>query len=260
MSLHTTVIGIAITALTTGALGADRDIQITSIDLDDAVIEIENLGGSTIALDGWRFCSHNTVQLRRYSSTTGLDGVSLDAGESLFIHLDNDAPADPDHTNASALGGVFAPMDLSAYAIALYAPGTNGVVSFGDPTDIADHVQFSLNGQNNLNADERTDEAVVGGLWTAIDQWVAISANSNLIVLNDLSGAELHGPADYDALPLNCPADLAPPFGVLNLQDVFTYLAMFNAQSPEADLAAPFGTFNLQDVFAYLGLFNAGCP
>ncbi len=57
-----------------------------------------------------------------------------------------------------------------------------------------------------------------------------------------------------------CEADLAEPFGVLNLQDVFAYLALFNAQDPAADLAAPFGVLNLQDVFAYLALFNAGCP
>ncbi len=57
-----------------------------------------------------------------------------------------------------------------------------------------------------------------------------------------------------------CTADLAEPFGTLNLQDVFAYLALFNAGSPKADLAAPFGTLNLQDVFAYLADFNAGCP
>ncbi|MBL4592043.1 MAG: S8 family serine peptidase [Phycisphaerales bacterium] len=55
-------------------------------------------------------------------------------------------------------------------------------------------------------------------------------------------------------------ADLAEPFGQLNLQDVFAYLALFNSNDPSADLAAPFGQFNLQDVFAYLTDFNNGCP
>ncbi len=59
---------------------------------------------------------------------------------------------------------------------------------------------------------------------------------------------------------LGCPADLADPIGTLNLQDVFAYLALFNAGDPAADLADPIGTLNLQDVFAYLALFNAGCP
>ncbi|MBL4592000.1 MAG: hypothetical protein JKY96_08580 [Phycisphaerales bacterium] len=57
-----------------------------------------------------------------------------------------------------------------------------------------------------------------------------------------------------------CLADLAEPFGVLNLQDVFAYLGLFNAQDPAADLAEPFEVLNLQDVFAYLASFNAGCP
>ncbi|MBL4591122.1 MAG: PQQ-dependent sugar dehydrogenase [Phycisphaerales bacterium] len=55
-------------------------------------------------------------------------------------------------------------------------------------------------------------------------------------------------------------ADLAEPLGTLNLQDVFAYLALFNAQDPAADLANPIGILNLQDVFAYLAVFNNGCP
>ncbi len=84
---------------------------------------------------------------------------------------------------------------------------------------------------------------------TAYDQWV-LHGKSPIVEMDSLL-ISLSG----------CEADLAAPFnGVLNLQDVFAYLAMFNAQDPAADLAAPFGTLNLQDVFAYLSLFNAGCP
>ncbi len=80
----------------------------------------------------------------------------------------------------------------------------------------------------------------------------------NDLDFNSISGDQflnLSNPA-----PPVCEADLAAPFGVLNLQDVFAYLALFNSSDPSADLAAPFGTLNLQDVFAYLALFNAGCP
>ncbi|MBL4590396.1 MAG: hypothetical protein JKY96_00400, partial [Phycisphaerales bacterium] len=69
------------------------------------------------------------------------------------------------------------------------------------------------------------------------------------------------GSAYVFTAPSLCAADLTEPFGgVLNLQDVFAYIALFNAQDPAADLAAPLGILNLQDVFAYLALFNAGCP
>ncbi|MBL4591331.1 MAG: hypothetical protein JKY96_05160 [Phycisphaerales bacterium] len=261
MRMQTTAMSITLAALTAGAFGADRDIQITSVALDTAVIQLSNLGTGTIGLNGWRFCTHSTTERFRYSSSSGLNGVSIDPSNSLFIYLNNDAPAIANHLNASSLGGTFASFDLMAYAISFYSPGSNGIVSFGDPTDMADHVQFSLNGINDLNADERTDEAVTAGLWTAIDEWVPIQLVSTSIDLNDETGGILHGPSDYDVPPLECAADIAPPFGgVLNLQDVFAYLALFNAQNPTADLAEPFGTLNLQDVFAYLALFNQGCP
>jgi len=57
-----------------------------------------------------------------------------------------------------------------------------------------------------------------------------------------------------------CPADLAPPFGVLDLADVQTFIAAFTTQQPPADLAEPFGVYDLADVQAFIASFNAGCP
>jgi len=57
-----------------------------------------------------------------------------------------------------------------------------------------------------------------------------------------------------------CPADLAPPQGVLNFFDISAYITAFNAQDPVADFAAPFGVFNFFDIAAYIAAFNAGCP
>ena len=57
-----------------------------------------------------------------------------------------------------------------------------------------------------------------------------------------------------------CPADLAPPSGVLDLADVQAFVGGFVAQDPIADLAAPFGVFDLADVQTFVGSFNAGCP
>ncbi len=67
----------------------------------------------------------------------------------------------------------------------------------------------------------------------------------------------------FVATPTVDPCPAPPDFvdnDILNLQDVFAYLDLFNGSDAAADLAEPFGTFNLQDVFAYLDLFNAGCP
>ena len=55
-------------------------------------------------------------------------------------------------------------------------------------------------------------------------------------------------------------ADIAEPFGVLDLSDVNGFVDAFAAQQATADLAAPNGVFDLSDVQAFVSGFNAGCP
>ena len=57
-----------------------------------------------------------------------------------------------------------------------------------------------------------------------------------------------------------CVADLATPFGVLDLADINAFTSGFLAQQPIADLAAPTGVFDLADISAFTGSFLAGCP
>lgn len=61
-------------------------------------------------------------------------------------------------------------------------------------------------------------------------------------------------------VPAACPADLAPPEGVLNFFDISAYIGLFNSGDAAADFAAPFGVLNFFDLSAFIGLFNAGCP
>ena len=56
------------------------------------------------------------------------------------------------------------------------------------------------------------------------------------------------------------PADLAAPFGVLDLADIGAFITGFTGQDPVADLAAPFGVFDLQDIQVFVTAFTAGCP
>ncbi len=59
----------------------------------------------------------------------------------------------------------------------------------------------------------------------------------------------------------NCnAADLALPFGTLDLADISAFIAAFVAQQPAADLAPPFGVFDLDDLSAFITAFVAGCP
>ncbi|MBZ0171637.1 MAG: DNRLRE domain-containing protein [Phycisphaerales bacterium] len=57
-----------------------------------------------------------------------------------------------------------------------------------------------------------------------------------------------------------CPADLAAPFGVLDLADVQAFIAAFVAGDLLADLAPPEGVLDLADVQAFIASFIAGCP
>lgn len=55
-------------------------------------------------------------------------------------------------------------------------------------------------------------------------------------------------------------ADLAEPFGIIDLADVQAFTVAFVNQSSAADLAAPFGILDLADVQAFVNAFTAGCP
>lgn len=55
-------------------------------------------------------------------------------------------------------------------------------------------------------------------------------------------------------------ADIAEPFGVLDLADLQAFIAGFVSQDPIADIAAPEGVWDLADVQGFIASFNAGCP
>lgn len=245
-------------ALSLSAVAAPRDVKIDSIDLAAGVVELTNHGSEAQSLNGWRFCSNNTSVVLQYTGASGLNGRTLTPGQSLYVHLNNDAPADPDRVNRSALGGVFAPLDETAFALAIYFPDGNGVVNFNLGSQIADFLQFSLNGANNTTANIRTDEAVNGGVWASLTDWIDITTFSTGIQLVDTASV-VSDSSDF-AVTEPCLADLAEPFGTLNFFDVSAFLGAFNAQQPSADLAAPFGLWNFFDVSAFLAAFNAGCP
>jgi len=55
-------------------------------------------------------------------------------------------------------------------------------------------------------------------------------------------------------------ADLAEPFGVLDLGDVQAFIAAFTGGDLAADIAAPFGVLDLADVQTFISAFTGGCP
>lgn len=69
---------------------------------------------------------------------------------------------------------------------------------------------------------------------------------------NDLGGNSF-------SAPRLCPADLAQPYGVLDVQDILAFLSLFAARDPAVDFAAPQGMFDLMDIVTFLRLYNQGC-
>jgi len=55
-------------------------------------------------------------------------------------------------------------------------------------------------------------------------------------------------------------ADMAEPFGTLDLADVNAFVVAFSGQNAAADLASPNGVFDLADIQAFVAGFNTGCP
>lgn len=60
--------------------------------------------------------------------------------------------------------------------------------------------------------------------------------------------------------PNPCPADLAQPFGTIDLADAQTFINGFTSADPLTDLAQPTGVFDLADIQAFIASFNSGCP
>lgn len=62
-----------------------------------------------------------------------------------------------------------------------------------------------------------------------------------------------------DHTPRRCPADFAPPSGLLDLADIIAWIDAFETGEPLADYAAPFGLLDLADVIGFVNAFTTGC-
>lgn len=68
---------------------------------------------------------------------------------------------------------------------------------------------------------------------------------------------------DFETIALNAGcniADVAPPYGILDLGDLQVFILAFLSQDPIADVAPPYGVFDLNDLQAFVAAFLAGCP
>ena len=110
MNIRTLIILLSLPA--SGLLGAARDIQFKSINFVTSVVEMHNYGTTSQSLAGWRFCTHDENQIRRYSSTTGLNAVSIAAGESLLFITPTMRPAAIPPTSIAAPLAISPPLSI----------------------------------------------------------------------------------------------------------------------------------------------------
>lgn len=66
--------------------------------------------------------------------------------------------------------------------------------------------------------------------------------------------------AKFSLVASPCAADIAAPFGVLDLADINAFVTGFTGNDPIADVAEPFGVWDLSDIGVFVGAFSAGCP
>lgn len=238
----------------------ERGVQIVRVNFADGTFEIANTTDQAIALDGWRLCSHDFNEARRYTSAGGLNGLSLAAGQSLTVFTNNDMPMGfPSGINASALGGAIAgPLDQDAFGLQVFFPGDDGVVRFGDSSDIADHIQWNVDGRDMGSSEQRTGQAVGEGLWTAAGEFIVTRTDSVEIELTSAVGELLHGPANYTVTEPACRADIDMD-GVLTIFDFLGFQNRFDGGEVAADIDMD-GSLTIFDFLAFQNLFDMGCP
>ncbi len=210
---------------------APRDIQFQSVDFANGVFEVHNFGDAAQPLNGFRFCTSSSIQVRVYTPGAALNGLTLQPGESLFVYLNNDAPmGDPLRRNASSIGN-FAPgfAPDTPYGLSFYSPP----IGFANPDSMVDHLMWSVDGVANTQAATRAGVAVNAGLWTSTTAFIATQADTASITLLEASGGLLmHGPADYEVEgPAACTGDTNGD-NTVNFTDLNTVLSTFGQAGP----------------------------
>lgn len=106
-------------------------------------------------------------------------------------------------------------------------------------------------------------EAAGGGVnthtVTMITSAAGVFSGTLVIESNDPDSPVLTVSLTGEVAGAACAADLAEPFGVLDLADINAFTQGFLNNDPIADIATPFGVFDLNDINLFVELFVAGC-
>jgi endoglucanase len=140
--------------------------------------------------------------------------------------------------------------------------------------------KVALRGSNNRYVSSENGEAPMICDRLAIQEWEAfdwIDLGGDAVALRGSNGrfvtsANGLGPMMCDRETVQawetftvgtgsaCTADLALPFGLLDLADIAAFASAFVDARPTADLAEPLGVYDLADITVFVTSFTAGCP
>lgn len=226
------------------------------------------------------------TNLNSSSNTINLWSVSTAGGPPVAIGSTDDVPG----IAWKEQGLAVSPFTGRAMVAATDIPGNSGLIELADLNGDGD-----LGDAGELVARYVSSSSAEGIEWnfnnvidleTAPDGsvWLTELGGDRLIRFEDVDGdSNFQGPGEavvtYDpalaagettafprrltfatARPGCNAADLAAPFGTLNVDDVLRYLDAVASGDPEADTAPPIVVVSIDDVLAFLDAFALGCP
>lgn len=270
---------ITIAALLAAAGIAQADTAVLTINPAQSSIDVE---ATLMATVGDRTDTASTsvsgtieVELDDYGTPTAISIVDF------VIVLDNDVTLNFDYgfvgnasatlTNAMAMYGSpgmpTGPAPLTAGAFDF--PGVSTIL--GGTANASYNILLVGSGNETINlADQGVIDAPISGDVASDGETVTLSGSfaidTTQVAIEGIADIRLVGDATIVATgaapePAGCnEADIAEPFGVLDLGDIGAFVTGFNAQDPIADIAPPTGIFDLQDLSAFVTAFLGGCP
>ncbi len=220
----------SITIHAAGSYGITQTIFVNAVTRPEglAVADFDGDGDSDLAaaLSDDAFSLAATYTNTAGSLATGPSAITNGANSGDIIAADFDLDGDADLITANQDSNNVSVMDNTGGS---FAPGV--VMGVGIRPERLLAADLDNNGSPDLAVTNR-------------------DSNNTFIFLSDAGG----GPQPCNG------ADIAEPFGVLDLADIAGFTTAFTGQQPAADLAAPFGVYDLADLAAFVTAFTGGCP
>jgi hypothetical protein len=249
-------------------------------------------GGSTTAYGSTGLVNNGAIRLNADGSTADailrFDANTVVTGNGTIEMLrpGNDARINNNGTTITfgpgqtvrgggAINGVFTMQGRVEPGLPIGRISGTGTVSFADTTVIEAETDGPGSGDGftyssgTFNLDGVVDVRLAGYVPAVNDEFNLITASTINGVFDDVfvSGGVLPTSIAvrlvYTPTTVNvtfvCIADIAEPFGLLDLADVTAFVDAFLNQEPLADLAEPIGLFDLADLNAFVLGFLGNC-